>query len=128
MKLAMGSRSGLAKALRRNSVHPDVFTDADVDAYWDACGSADSRRAVLAGYKAFFRNRRVRARELGDVRLSCPALIVWGRKEWALGGDGWKRIEADLPQARVEILDAGHFVMEEQPAALSRLLVDFLGE
>jgi len=126
MKLAMGSRRAFEKALRRNCLHPDAFTSADVEAYWGAVGSRDSRRAVLAGYQAFFRNRRTRSREVGDVRLTCPALIVWGTKEWALGADGWKRIQADLPQARVEILDAGHFVMEEQPDALSDLLVEFL--
>ncbi len=127
MRLALGSRRAFEKALRRSCVHPDAFTAADIEAYWDAAGSRDSRRAVLAGYQAFFRNRRTRSREVGDVQLMCPALIVWGTREWALGADGWKRIEADLPQARVEILDAGHFVMEEQPDALSDLLVGFLG-
>ena len=60
-----------------------------------------------------------------DVRLICPALIVWGTKEWALGDDGWKRIQADLPHARVELLEAGHFVMEEQPENVAQKLLDF---
>ncbi len=126
MKAATGSRAAFEKALRRNSVNPGAFTDADVDAYWRDAGSPESRRAILAGYKVFFRNRRRRARELGDVRLVCPALIVWGTKEWALGNEGWKRIAADLPQARVEIVEAGHFVMEEQPETVAKLLVDLL--
>lgn len=126
MRAATGSRAAFARALRRNSVHPEAFSDADVDAYYAAAGSAESRRAILAGYKAFFRNRRTREREVGTVRLDCPALIIWGTKEWALGNDGWKRIQADLPHADVQILDAGHFVMEEQPEVVAELLVDFL--
>ena len=126
MKAAFGSRAAFEKALRRNSVSAEAFTDADVEAYWRDAGSPESVRAILAGYKVFFRNRRRRARETGEVRLTCPALIVWGTKEWALGNDGWKRIAADLPQARVEILEAGHFVVEEQPEAVAKLLVDLL--
>jgi pimeloyl-ACP methyl ester carboxylesterase len=126
MRVATGSRAAFARALRRNSVHPEVFSDADVDAYYAAAGSSESRRAILAGYRAFFRNRRQRRRELGAVRLDCPALIIWGTKEWALGGDGWQRIKADLPHADVQILDAGHFVVEEQPEVVTKLLVDFL--
>jgi pimeloyl-ACP methyl ester carboxylesterase len=126
MRAATGSRAAFARALRRNAVHPEVFSDDDVDAYYAAAGSPESRRAILAGYKAFFRNRRTRERDVGTVRLECPALIIWGTKEWALGDDGWKRIQADLPHADVQILDAGHFVMEEQPDVVAKLLEDLL--
>ena len=121
-----GSRKGFERSLRRNSVDPSAFSDDDVDAYFAAAGSPESRRAILAGYRQFFVNRRRRADDLADVRLTCPALIVWGTREWALGDDGWRRIQADLPQADVRILGAGHFVMEEQPKALNALLLPFL--
>ncbi len=120
------AREAFGRTLRRNANRPDAFTDEDVDHYFRAAGSPESRRAVLAGYKAFFGNRRRRARELGAVKLECPTLVLWGTREWALGDDGWKRIVADLPQARVEILDAGHFVMEERPEEVAALVGEFL--
>ncbi len=52
--------------------------------------------------------------------------MIWGTKEWALGDDGWQRIVADLPQARVEILEAGHFVVEEQTVRVTELLTELL--
>jgi len=126
MRIASGNRHRFAQTLRRNTIDPSAFTDDDVDAYFEATGSPESRRAILAGYKKLFENRRRRTAELADVRLTCPALIVWGKREWALGDDGWKRIQADLPQAQVEILEAGHFVMEEQPEAIGKLVTEFL--
>lgn len=126
MKAASGNRRGMAQALRGNTVQPDAFSDTDIDTHLAACGSSESRRAVLAGYRLLSHNRRRRERELGDVCLDMPALVVWGTREWALGDDGWKRIVADLPQAEVKILEAGHFLMDEQPDQVSSLLVDFL--
>lgn len=126
LRLASGSRTAMARTLRRNSLSPDAFGDADVDEHFRAAGSPASRRAIAAGYRELFRNRRRRERELGDVELTCPVLVIWGTKEWALGDDGWRRITADLPQARVEIVDAGHFVMEEQPEILAGLVTAFL--
>jgi len=126
MKAMLGNRSGLARALRGNSVDPETFEEADIDAYLEGCGSPESRRAILAGYRLLSHNRRRREREVGDVRLDMPALVVWGTRDWALGDEGWKRITADLHQADVEILEAGHFLMEEQPARVTELLVDFL--
>ncbi len=126
LKLGTGTRRGLAQALRGNSLRKETFGDEDVDAYLEACGSLASRRAILAGYRALPENRRRRRPVAERVRLESPALVLWGTKEWALGDDGWKRIVADLPQARVEILEAGHFLMEEQPARVRALLLDFL--
>jgi pimeloyl-ACP methyl ester carboxylesterase len=124
--LAMGTRKGFEMAFHRNAVRPDAFPDELIDHYRASAGSKPSRRAILAGYRAFFRNRRRRGRELGNVTLECPALIIWGTKEWALGQDGHERIAADLPQAEVAILEAGHFVMEERPAELTERVLTFL--
>lgn len=126
LRLASGSRAAFARTLRRNAVHPEAFSDTDIDELYQAAGSAESRRAIAASYRELRRNRRRRERELGDVALTCPVLVIWGTREWALGDDGWRRITADLPQARVEIVDAGHFVMEEQPARVADLVTTFL--
>lgn len=128
LRLASGNRKAFGKTMRRNTLHPDKLSEADLDEHFRATGSPESRWAIAASYREFFRNRKRRARELGHVKLTCPALVIWGKKEWALGNEGWKRITADLPQARVEIVDAGHFVMEEQPEVVAELVTKFLQE
>lgn len=125
-KLAMGTKRGMAQSLSGNTVREGAFSDEDVDAYLEACGSPESRLSILAGYRALRRNLRRRRPVAERVRLDCPALVMWGTKEWALGDEGWRRITADLPQARVEILEAGHFLMDEQPERVAAVLVDFL--
>lgn len=126
LKLGTGTRRGIAQALRANTVRQDTFSDEDVDVYFEACGSPESRHAILAGYRALSMNRRRREPIARRVALECPALVIWGTRDWALGNQGWKRIVADLPQAHVSVLPAGHFLMEECPDEVSRLLVDFL--
>jgi pimeloyl-ACP methyl ester carboxylesterase len=128
LRAATGSRTAFRKTLLRSSVNTSVWADEVIDEYWTGAGSAESRHAILAGYREFSRNRRRRSQELADISLECPALVIWGTEEWALGDDGWQRIVADLPQARVEILEAGHFVVEEQTLRVTELLTELLRE
>ena len=54
-------------------------------------------------------------------------MLIWGRDDFALGNEltlGMERLVSDL---RIEYLpDAGHFVMEERPETVNRLLLEFL--
>lgn len=59
-------------------------------------------------------------------QVACPTLVVCGS-----GGranlPASKLFAAQIPGARLEILDAGHDVMREAPAEFNALLFDFLG-
>jgi len=51
-----------------------------------------------------------------------PTLVVWGKYDLAFTVPGAQAFKRDLPEARVEILDAGHFAMDtrlEEVAALT---------
>lgn len=55
------------------------------------------------------------------------ALVVWGLADRAFTRADLERWRAALPQARVEAFPrAGHFVQEEEPEAVARILGDFL--
>ena len=57
-----------------------------------------------------------------------PVQIVWGKKDRAFRKrelERWKRI---FPDARVRVLDdAGHFIQEDAPEAISEEIRAFLG-
>jgi haloalkane dehalogenase len=56
-----------------------------------------------------------------------PALVLWGLADPAFRRADLARWREALPQARVEAFPrAGHFVQEEEPEAVVRLLADFL--
>jgi 2-hydroxy-6-oxonona-2,4-dienedioate hydrolase len=63
---------------------------------------------------------------LGAVRA--PALVVWGDDDRVVPRSAAARYVEALPKAKLEIVKAsGHCVDMEQPDALVRLIVDFIG-
>jgi pimeloyl-ACP methyl ester carboxylesterase len=55
-------------------------------------------------------------------------LVVWGRNDPSFIADGAKAIQRDLPDAEVDLLDAGHFAFDEQTDEIAQLMLKFLGQ
>ncbi|MEO6063344.1 MAG: alpha/beta hydrolase [Thermoflexales bacterium] len=64
-----------------------------------------------------------------DIRkITMPALLIWGGQDSLVPLDRGKRLAAELPNARLEIIPAvGHVPHLERPAAVIPLLVAFFG-
>jgi 2-hydroxy-6-oxonona-2,4-dienedioate hydrolase len=63
---------------------------------------------------------------LGAVRA--PSLVVWGDDDRVVPQSAAARYVEALPNAKLEIVKAsGHCVDMEQPDALAKLIVDFIG-
>jgi pimeloyl-ACP methyl ester carboxylesterase len=60
-------------------------------------------------------------------RSRVPLLAVWGRGDEIFGPDGARAFRTDLPDARVELLDGGHFLLESAGDEVAALIRDFLG-
>jgi pimeloyl-ACP methyl ester carboxylesterase len=56
--------------------------------------------------------------------LDLPVLLVYGRRSLCLAAG--HRLQGILPQAQLQLLDAGHYLPEEAPDALLRQLQGFL--
>ncbi|MBB5156771.1 alpha/beta fold hydrolase [Saccharopolyspora phatthalungensis] len=88
-----------------------------------------------AGQPAFYRQIRQAderfTREVEDryAELACPVLIAWGDRDDWLPADRAKRLAERIPHARLTWIDqAGHLVQEDNPAALTANLTEFLAE
>ncbi|HEY9227138.1 MAG TPA: alpha/beta fold hydrolase [Gemmatimonadaceae bacterium] len=77
---------------------------------------------ALLGSSAFFRDIGGRLHQLRRV----PVLIVWGTKDPAFGVRFLDRWRVELPDARVEALDVGHWPQEEAPTEVNEALRSFL--
>jgi pimeloyl-ACP methyl ester carboxylesterase len=55
-----------------------------------------------------------------------PALIIWGRNDIAFIADGARAYLRDLPKAKLVLLDAGHFAVEEKPSEVASYVYDFV--
>jgi pimeloyl-ACP methyl ester carboxylesterase len=55
-----------------------------------------------------------------------PTLIVWGRNDPLFTVQGAEAFRTDLPRAEIHFLDAGHFALETEAAAIAGHIRDFL--
>lgn len=116
--------------LRLGASQPGTFNEETRAAYRRALRPLDRRRNALAYYRTMTRHALLRAarRSAGasPARIRCPTMIVWGEDDPAVPVTLVRGIARDIPQARVETLPGiGHFVPEEAPEQLARLIVDF---
>jgi pimeloyl-ACP methyl ester carboxylesterase len=61
------------------------------------------------------------------VKLTMPILAIGGDHSFGEGVAMSMKFAADNVQSAV-VKDCGHFVSEEQPAAFSKLLLEFFGK
>ena len=84
---------------------------------------ADLRRFVSAVHK---RHTLAAASRLGS--FDRPVLLAWAREDKLFPLSLARRLAAVLPDSRLEFIDDSYtFIPEDQPQALGRLVVDFLG-
>jgi pimeloyl-ACP methyl ester carboxylesterase len=67
--------------------------------------------------------------ELAELlpRISIPVTVINGRHDRVVPVANAEFLEQRLPDSRVRILDAGHFVWEEAPAEYAAAIVDAIG-
>ena len=104
-------------------VDPDAWTHAQHGL--DRPGNDEVQLALFRDYRnnpplyprvhEYFRTSRV------------PLLAVWGRNDEIFGPDGATAFTRDLPDAQVQLLDSGHFALEDQLDAIAASVRAFLG-
>jgi pimeloyl-ACP methyl ester carboxylesterase len=116
-----GSKS-VKDALRRSAKRPDTFTEADLDEYARAFSAPGAATAAINYYRAAARSRVPRD------KIAAPTLVIWGEDDFALGIELTRGMdELFVTPPRIEYLaDTSHWVMEERPDEVNRLLLDFL--
>ncbi len=128
----------LVQALRLRALHrlPMTFGWAAkrnppaevIDSYLRPSRISPEVRADLRRFVAGVHNRHTlaAATRLGD--FDRPVLLAWAREEKLFPVSLARRLAEVLPDARLELIDDSYtFVPEDQPQALARLVVNFLG-
>lgn len=106
------NRRGLRGVVRAGVIEPEVL-----DRYLGWISEPDGARWLVH----FFGQYRVGERtELGERlgEIECPTAIVWGRRDAYLRREVAEELAAQIPNAELSLIDAGHFVMEEAPDAV----------
>ncbi len=126
----MASPQGLRFAMRLGVADPRHLSEEAVVGVQTPFASLEARRALLkAGGNLSPKGFREIAAKLPT--LDVPVRIVYGERDRILPdvAKTMHRIQKDLPQAEITALaDCGHFLQEERPAEVGRLLADFFNK
>ncbi|TDG10060.1 alpha/beta hydrolase [Paraburkholderia guartelaensis] len=125
--IAGKERAYLDWFLRRKTANPQTFTDADIDEYLRVLTKEGGLRAGLAYYRAADVSAR-QNRELSTRgKLRMPVLALSADQGSIADMAGPLRAYADEVQGAT-LAHCGHFLPEEQPAAVAEALLRFFGQ
>lgn len=79
-----------------------------------------------ANYYRAFRDDAKRWADLADHVWPMPSLYIYGNKDAVIIPENLNHIDECFRDIRVEQIEAGHFVQEEQPERVASLINDFL--
>ncbi len=123
----MASPRGLRFAMRFGVADRRRLSDEAIHGVQAPFADRDARKALL---KAGGNLSPKGFREIADKlpSLEVPVRIIYGERDRILPdvAETMRRVQQDLPQAEVTALaDCGHFLQEERPEEIGRLLADF---
>ncbi len=116
--------------IKDSSIHPGDIPAAVMEAYWAPFPDEESRKAYQAfatmfpdstSHPSYMPMREV---EQALPRVKIPTLIIWGTGR---SGPAYaERIAKMIPDSKISQVKAGHFVPEDAPDEVEKLVLDFL--
>jgi pimeloyl-ACP methyl ester carboxylesterase len=112
----------LKDTLRRSAKTPETFTEADLEEYASSFSAPGAATAAINYYRAAVRSR------VPAGKIAAPTLLIWGEDDFALGIELTRGMDGLFEgEPRIEYVPGtSHWVMEERPEIVNRLLLEFL--
>ncbi|MDH3607587.1 MAG: alpha/beta hydrolase [Acidimicrobiia bacterium] len=124
---ASDPRQKLCGFYRAAAADPDFLSEDDFRVFLDAFTTG-----TLAGPANYYRNidaNHAATAHLANALVTVPTMMVAADSDPVLPVSLLEGMDRWVPDLRVEILEqCGHWTQQESPGAVSRLLVDFLGD
>lgn len=123
--LSAGRFAAVRQMLIRTPAREGAFSAAEIEEYVEGLAPPGALTAALNYYRANF---SLQLAEMGPAALDdVKTLVIWGERDPALGVELLDGIERIVPQVQVERLaDVGHWVQNEAPQEVNRLVLAFL--
>ncbi|MEZ4446552.1 MAG: alpha/beta hydrolase [Polyangiaceae bacterium] len=93
-----------------------------VDAFYESFNSPAARESAYAVFRAMLDTRPIVAR---IARIRHPTLVAWGRDDRIYPAAFALKLAREIPDARLELFDAGHSPQEEQPYEFVNVVREF---
>jgi pimeloyl-ACP methyl ester carboxylesterase len=112
--------------LRKSYYDKDKITEEQIDAYAYYASLPGAREAVLQTARQIMPDD-IEALIAQYKTISVPVLVIWGGGDQVVPLAVGKNFKRDIPNAELVILPkSGHMPTEEEAAATSRVIMDFL--
>ena len=107
-----------------------AFSADDLAVYRDAICQPRAAWAGLAYYRSIAHTIEADADRLRGKTIASPTLVLWGEKDRALRRDLALRLDSQFvtPPRKVFFPDVAHWVIEDRPDDVARLVIAFLDE
>jgi pimeloyl-ACP methyl ester carboxylesterase len=107
----------------KSALCPGAFTSAELDTMAVALAQPDSMTAMINWYRAMLRHPSSRPSQ----NINTPTLLIWGEGDMALS----KGLTYDLDEwvSELEVCyipECGHWVQNEAPGEVNRMMLEFL--
>jgi pimeloyl-ACP methyl ester carboxylesterase len=121
LPLASVNRRGMAPLVGKGIFDRDLLED-----YVGWMAEPQGARWLLHFFAEYSVRRRPELRR-GLARIICPTAVIWGRRDNYLPSVIAEELAAAIPNAELTMIDdAGHFLIEERPQAVSDALLRLL--
>ena len=112
----------LAGTSHPEAYDPDSWTDEF--AHLSQPGQREIQAALLYDYRTNVASYPAWQAWLREHKP--PTLVAWGANDPSFIAAGATAFRADLPDAEIHLLDAGHFALEEKNDEIARLILHFM--
>jgi pimeloyl-ACP methyl ester carboxylesterase len=117
-------RDSASKIFRGTAVQRDAFSKDDIDKLAAAMDQPGALTAMINYYRAAL--RRILKRETAPP-IEAPTLIIWGEQDRFLVRRNTENLDRWVKNLTVRyVADSGHWVQQEQPEIVNRMLLEFL--
>jgi pimeloyl-ACP methyl ester carboxylesterase len=126
----LGSRAGgrpVIEAMLRSARRPEGFPPEMLGILMDQASDRERLGAMINWYRAAFRGGLARQLRRGFPRIETPTLLLWGEEDAALETYTTYGTERYVRDITIRYLaGVSHFVQQDAPEELNRLLAAFL--
>ena len=116
--------------IKSSCLHPENISDSAMEAYWSPFPDDDAKKSYQAFARMFPDSlthpsyKPMKEIEQALPNLKIPTSIIWGT---AHGGAAYaEKLAKTIPGAKLHPVNAGHFVQEDTPAEVEKLVIDSL--
>jgi pimeloyl-ACP methyl ester carboxylesterase len=114
---------------REFSYLPTAIGEDEIREYLRTYRQPGAMRAGFSYYRALPQDAATNREIIARMKLDMPVLAIGGAKSRGRGTEPEESLKRVATNVRgVVVPDCGHFIPEEQPEILARLLLDFFGE